>query len=618
VSAMTNVGRAKEVALAVSLAAASIIGIGLGLQRKTEARAPEPRAAAAAPAAAVAPRCQFNPGETAAFTLESTVRDVRGEEEDHLQGTLSWEVAERLSTTTWRLRAALSDVSQSQNLTLPEERAKGPLTDPFFVDVDTSCRFVGFGFARGWDARRRQLVQSTLLTHEFVLPAAGGTQRWSASQSDGLGSFEASYVSAPGARGSALRIQRRKAAYEGQARAEAVGLSVVVVGSEAIATFDLDDPRWLASTSGLERVQIRVQGEVRADLLQRFRLTRDDARFVAMRAVAPGDADFRDAFDLEVERGNGVDAQASTVSYEEALRTFLAHFGGTGDPSYAAARELAAWLKAHPEGARRLVAALRAGAIKDAARPALFLGLELSGTEAARDALSGVLVDPRFRAVDRARAASALSDIGGPTRGTAELLLARAQDDRDDMVANVSLLGLGKMARRSGDDDELRAYIHASLDRELATAADEGQARVVLDAMGNSGDPAFADELETQLDASSAATRQHAAEALGRLDPAEAGPRLLDRLREETDPAVSAAIVGALRGPPTADAIAVMSDKLAASTSIRERAAIIAWLGSASRARPEARSLLVAQFHRETSARLLQQIGAFVPASALR
>lgn len=614
-SAMAKIGRTQKVALAAALAAVSILGIALGPLRETEPRAP---ARAVAPTAPVAPQCRFRPGETAAFTLESTVRDVRGEEEDHFRGALSFQVVEQLSATRWRLSAALSDVSHSQALTLPEEQTKGPLTDPFFVDMDASCRFVGFGFARDWDIRRRQLVQSMLLTHEFVLPATLGTPRWSASQSDGLGPFEASYTIASGARGSALRIQRRKAAYDGQARAEAVGLSVVVVGSEATASFDPDHPHWLTTSSGLERVQIHVQGKIQADLLQRFRLARDDSRFVAMRAMALDDADFRDAFALEVERDHRVDAQAAQMSYEEALRAFLAHFRGAGDPSYAAARKLAAWLKAHPEAAHRLVAALRAGAIDDAARPALFLGLELSGTEDARDALSNVLSDPRFRAVDRARAASALSDIGGPTRGTAELLLSQAQKDPDDMVANVSLLGLGSMARRSGDDDELKAYVHASLDRELSSARDESKTRIVLDAMGNSGDPAFADELEAQLGAESASTRQHAAEALGRLDPAEAGPRLLDRLREETDPAVRTAIVGALRGPPTADAIALMSDKLAASTSISERAAIIAWLGAASRTRPEAQSRLVAHFHRETSARLMQQIGTFVPAAALR
>jgi hypothetical protein len=607
---------ARKVGLAVSLAAASVLVVALGLRREPEPRA-QGQAAAAANATSFAPSCRFAPGETAAFKLESTVRDVRGAEEDHFRGTLSWQVAEQLSATRWRLRAALSEVSRSEALTLPEERAQGPLTDPFFIDVDASCHFVGFGFVRDWDARRRQLVRSMLLTHEFVLPPATGARRWSASQSDGLGEFEASYAIVSRGRDPAWRIERRKRAYEGQASAAAMGLALVVLGSEATASFDPRHSHWLSRSSGLERVQIQVQGEVEADLLQRFSLTRDDSRFVAMRAVAVRDADFGDGFALEAEHAPVVDARTAQMSYKEALEAFLAQFGGTDDPSYAAARRLAGWLKTHPEAAPRLVAALRAGTIADAARPALFLGLELSGSDAARDALSDVLEDPHFRAVDRARAASALSDIGGPTRSTAELLLAQAQHDRSDMVANVSLLGLGSMARRSGDD-EVRAYVRDSLDQELATAADETRTRVVLDAMGNSGDPAFVDELGAHLAAESAATRQHAAEALGHLDPAEAGPQLLARIGQETDPSVRAAMVAAYHGPPTAEAIALMSDKLTASASIPERAAIIKWLGSASRTEPDARERLVAHVHQETNARLVQQIGGFVPAAALR
>ncbi|MFS8068181.1 MAG: hypothetical protein ACMG6S_17645, partial [Byssovorax sp.] len=437
-SAPAKVGRPQKVIAAATLAAVSVLAITFGLVRETKPSAP---ARAAAPAASAAPQCRFSAGETAAFTLESTVRDVRAEDEDHFGGTLSFQVVEQLSTTRWRLRAALSDVSLSQTLTLPAERAKGPLTDPFFVDVDASCRFVGFGFARDWDARRRQFVQTTLLTHEFVLPATRETQRWSASQSDGMGPFAASYELASGSRGAALHIERRKGAYDGKAGAESMGLSLVVVASKATASFDLDHPQWLTSTSGVERVQVKMQGALAADLLQRFRLTRDDARFVAMSAVAPGDADFRDAFAAVDEARPLVEATGAKVPYEAALRAFLAHFPGTGsgDPSYAAARELAGWLKSHPEGARRLVAALRAGEIDEAARAAMFLGLELSGTDASRDALSDVLKDGHFRALDRARAASALSDLGTPTQGTAELLLAQGQSDRDPMVANVSL-----------------------------------------------------------------------------------------------------------------------------------------------------------------------------------
>lgn len=609
-------GPRRKLLLAVSLAAVSLLGASVGL-RGAKAHAPA-RAPSAAPAppAPVAPRCQFDLGETAAFSFESAARDLRAKDEDHFRGVLSWQVIEQPSENRWRLRAALSEVSQRQELTLPEERVTGSLTTPFFIDVDASCRFAGFGFAREWDARRRQLVQSMLLTHEFVLPAAPGARHWSAAQSDGLGPFQASYELVQGAQGASRRIRRHKAVYEGQARAQALGVSVAVLGSEASASFNGDHPRWLSHSSGSEHVQILIQDKVEADLIQRFRMTRDDSRYAAMSATPASEADFSDAFALEIEREQRVDFAVKQQSYEEALRAFLAHFNGTKDPSYAAARQLAAWLKSHPEAAQQLVTALRGRTIGEAARPALFLALELSGTETARSALSSVLSDRHFAAVDRARAASALSDIGTPTRASAELLLKQAQHDRSEMVVNVSMLGLGSMAKRS-NDQEFKTFIQTTLKKELSSA-DENQVHVVLDAMGNSGDSTFANDLEAQLASRNASTRQHAAQALGHLDPAESAPRLLDQLRNETDPAVRTAIVGAFRGPPTADTLALLSEKLAASTSIEERTALITWLGAASRSQPEARSILVAQFHRETNARLMQQIGAFVPASALR
>lgn len=597
--------------LAVSLAAGSIAAVALGLPRATEPPTSTPHAASGPL------RCSFEPGETAAFTLASTVRDVRGEDEDQLLATLSWQVDERLAGGRWRLRAGLTEVTHRQALTAPDERTRGPLTAPFFIDVDASCRFVGFGFPRDWDARRRQLVQSTLVTHEFVLPPRPGARRWSASQSDGLGAFAADYTVASGARGPALRVERRKAAYEGATGAASMGLSVNVVGSRATASFERARPQWWTAVSGHERVQIRVQGEVEADLLQQFSLSRDDAKYAAVGAIAPSEADFRDAFELPVELDRPTDPAVAQMSYDDALAAFLGELAGTDDRSFAAARRLAAWLKAHPEAAHRLVGAVRAGVVAEAARPALFLALELSGTDAARDALSAALVDPHFRALDRARAASALSDLGAPTRGTAELLLAQAREGDDATVASVSLLGLGSMARRSGGDDELRAYIRGSLTDELEDASD-AQTRVVLDAMGNSGDPALAGAIGDHVDAEQAATRQHAAQALGRLGPEAAAPRLMDRLREEADPAVRVSIVRALHGTSTSDAIALMADRLTASTSLPERSAIITWLGEASRTRPEARALLAAHARGEDDARLVQQIGGFVPASELR
>lgn len=596
-----------------SLAAGSTLAVAFSLLRAADP-APHTRNAAAPAAASAAPSCRFSPGETAAFSLESTVRDVRGPDEDHLQATLSWQVEAPLAGDRWRLRAALTDVAQRQDLTAAHERVQGPLTDPFFVDVDAACRFVGFGFPRDWDPRRRQLVQSTLLAHEFVLPDKPSARRWHTTQEDGLGAFTADYAGAVDPR-AGLRVTRSKTAYDGLSGAGALGVSIVLVAAEATASFDRT--RWLAHASGLERVQIRVQGEVEADLLQRFRLVRDDAKFVAVRGLSLADADFADAFALPVERDRPAAPEVLAMSYQDALAAFLARFGGSDDPSYAAARALAAWLKAHPEAARDLVDAVRTGAIDERARPALFLALELSGTDTARDALSDALGDPQLRGLDRARAASALSDLGAPTQATADRLLAEARDGDDVMVASVSLLGVGGMAKRS-DDPSLRGHIRGELERELAGAGGDMRTHIVLDAMGNTGDPALVDAIAPHIDADLPATRQHAAEALGRLDPEAAAPRLLDRLRSETDPDVGAAIVKAMHGAPTDDAVALMSDRLTASTSRPERSALIDWLGAASRTRPDARALLASHVRGETDARLVQQIGAYLPASELR
>ncbi|MCA9641216.1 MAG: hypothetical protein KC492_11000, partial [Myxococcales bacterium] len=71
--------------------------------------------------------CHFEPGQHGAFRLESSVHDTRDPAtQDAFKGVLSWEVAESVSATSWRLRAALSHVEHGQSLTLPEERVSGP------------------------------------------------------------------------------------------------------------------------------------------------------------------------------------------------------------------------------------------------------------------------------------------------------------------------------------------------------------------------------------------------------------------------------------------------------------------------------------------------------------
>ncbi len=553
--------------------------------------------------------CHFELDQRGAFRLESSVHDTRAPaKQDALEGVLSWQVAERVSANEWRLRAALSDVEHGQSLTLPEERVSGSLEAPFFVDVDASCRFVGFGFDKSWSPRKRQLVQTLITTWEHVLPGDPSAKHWRVEQTDGVGSYEASYQRLPG-RG--VGVRRDKAAYKDRDAARTLGLTLQLLGSSSTARYESG---WILRAGGRERLRIETSGTLQADLVQNFSVVRDDERFAPVPPLSVVDADFSDAFAMVVDHTREVDPSLLKVPFEKALADFIALFNQP-DVSFAAARQLAAWLQANPTKAKLLLAALRAERIPEKARPALFLALEISGHDESRAVLSSVLDDRAFSPLDRARAASALSDIGEPTQASAEQLRARSSDD--GMVGNVSLLGLGNLGSRA-KDSELRDYVRGELSAELDSAA-QGHKSVVLDAIGNSGDSTFAGRVSEELSSDDPVTRRHAAKALGRMDPAVSAPSLLAQLDEERDPDTRAAIVNALKSAkPTPASIAKLSAQLEASQSIKERRALIEWLGAAARTLPAAGEALAAHFRVETDARLKQLIGTYLPASALR
>lgn len=553
--------------------------------------------------------CHFEPNQHGAFRLESSVHDTRAPaQEDRLTGVLSWQVAENLSATRWRLRAALANVEHGQSLTRPEERVSGSLDAPFFIDVDAACRFVGFGFDRRWSPRKRQLVQTAISTWEHVLPADPTAKRWRVEQRDGMGAYEASYERLPG-RG--VGVQRTKAAYKEQDTARTLGLTLQVLGARSTARFDSG---WLLRAGGRERMRIEASGSLQADLVQRFSVVKDDARFTPVPPMAADDADFGDAFAMAVDRTQQVDSSLQAVPFEKALSDFV-RLLEQADTSFAAARQLAAWLRANPDKAQRVLVALRAERVPEKARPALFLALELSGHDQSRRVLSSVLEDTAFSPMDRARAASALSDIGEPKLSSAEQLAAKGSEE--GMVGNVSLLGLGNLGSRSQTDD-VRDYVRTELTAQLDDAQ-RGRKNVVLDAIGNSGDPGFADRVSAEFDSEDPVTRRHAARALGRMAPSVSSRRLLDQLEEEPDADTRTAIVKALKGAKATDAlVTTMSSRLATSSSKAERRAIIDWLGAALSSQPAARDALVAHFRVETDARLKQLIGTFLPASALR
>lgn len=571
--------------------------------------------------------CRFESQETGAFSLESTATldgAPAARVEDHFRGLLSWVVAEAQPGRPALLRASLSSVVLEQALSQERVNAAELEGSPFYVRVDTTCRFAGIGFSPRWSGASRRLVSTLLDSFEIVLPGDDSTH-WSAEQKDGVGPYTAEYLRDAPARGT-TRIVRTKPSYQLDDTVLRLGLRVQVLGARAEADFDTERGGWARRVEGQETIRIHLPGEAPQGFVNRFRMVREDARFVSVSdAVAPGEADFAEVFQADPQAPPPVDAALAALDSGAARARFLAFVREGGKSAvFPAARFLAGWLRAHPGESALLLADLRRGAIDEAAHSALFLAFELAGTEQSRQVLADALVSRELSELDRSRAASALADHGDPSRQAADLLLRQARESDSPMVANVSLLGLGSMAGRTRPGDPLREELHAALRGELEHAAGSNEELAVLDAIGNSGDDSFRAELDERLRTGSPALRGRAAEALGHLSPEVARPLLVSQLESEPSSTVSTAILRSLSHmAPGAELdltlaeLAVAGKKLAGSSSMEERAAVIDWVGRA-RGQPEARRVLAAHFPQEPNVHLQQRIGAFVTPSELR
>jgi hypothetical protein len=576
-----------------------------------------------APVTAAAPTplaCAFVPGQQAAFHLESAV-EARGVAQasprDRVQTVLSWQVLADARPGEWLLRAALSSTELSQQLSSPAQRLGQPLDGAFIVRLGRDCRFLGTGYAREWQPATRRFVTTLLSTFEFAL---GPGVSWELEQGDGMGRYTARYAATRLADGSA-QLQKMKARYRDDARQKGGGIQVQVVNAKASATLDAAG-RWLQRASGTEQVRLSAQGSLLADLEQRFELRRDDGAFVPPdERVEAAALDWQDPFLMPTQVATSADPALLALPLDGALERFAAAYRKTaGGDALAAARFLAAWLQVHPEEAAALLARVRRDGLPEALRPAAFLALELCGTPQARAVLSSAVGDQGLAEMDRARAASALSDVPQPTPESARALVKAAGEPGSKLVSGGSVRALGHLLERTDAlDPALHEELRTALRGALHAASDPSREVDVVDAIGNSGDEAFAPELGARLGDAAPPMREHAARALRRMEAPVAGPLLLERLKVEGDSDVRTALVDTLAALGVRDpsSLAVGAQLLPVEGSPNTRAALIRWLGAAADV-PVARQGLIAWFHREQVPQLLQLIGRYLPVAALQ
>ncbi len=563
--------------------------------------------------------CTFIAGDRGAFVLESNVEARGAAERDRFKGVLSWEVTGQPVEGQWLIRAAFTSVVMTQQLSRPENRLTQQLNGPFFVKLGRDCRILEKGFDRSWDTTSRQFAFTLLSTFEFAV-APAGSPSWDLDQFDGLGRYAARYEGTRLPSG-AVELTKVKTHYRGQDRTASLGIQLQLVYAQANARLAADG-RWLDRVSGIERARLRSQGAVLADLEQHYELTRDDAQFVAPdRGLTAEASDWQDPFQMKSAAVAPPDPDIVRLSLDAALKRFAQLYASTpnGD-AYAAALFLSAWLRGNPEQAAQLLAQVRAGAMAEALRPAAFLGLEMCGTPQARAVLMEALADKKLAPMDRARAASALSDVPQPTRASSLALVEASRDTEPQLVSGTAVRALGHLEGRAATlEPGLQAELRDVLVKSLASAHETGRTVDVLDAIGNTADESFVAQLGHSLGDGSPAVREHAAHALRTMKGHDARQLLLARLRVEAEADVRTALVDSFfqLEAHEPEEITLAAQQLAIEPSPIVRAGLIRWLGAAV-ALPAARAALVAHFHREQLPQLLQLIGQYVSAGELK
>ena len=321
--------------------------------------------------------CAFEPGERAAFSLQLNAEATGVQDQgDLFKAVLSWEVVAAPRPDEWLLRAAFSSTELRQPLSRPEQRVTQPLDghlhDPSRARLSLHCE----GIPARLEARHASLRlhgprQFRVRRAPTAIRAELGDRpdRWARS------------LRSPIRRRGALRGRaaddQGEDAYLADERAMGVDLQIELVGAKAEATLDARGRLAAQRASGREQVRISVQGNVLAELEQRYQLTRDDARFARAGPRSPDRrarlaGSVRDGRAAAERAGRSGDCEALLGSGAEALLRDISDAQGRCRTLRRCSSRSGS--RHSPNAPSTLLAALRDGEISEALRAGGVLG----------------------------------------------------------------------------------------------------------------------------------------------------------------------------------------------------------------------------------------------------
>ncbi len=606
----------RRVALPVTGAVAVALLVALTRAKAPAARAPRANAPAPTTAAPTATPggCHFAVGDVRAWRLSQRMTQD-GRALTALSAVLTLRATAVDATTGAVLHAATIAAVETD-----DEALRGQLgalrNVPFALRMGSDCTFGGAGFAASTDAAGARAVRGLVQPFEVSMPTGEAPPRWLTQQRDGTAEVS-------------VRYQRVESGFERQrlryVASDARSLTPEIVRSSARFAM-ADDGRWLASLDGVEETRLRV-GEGRPAV--QLRVT------IELRAVpstwtgeTPAAAALAAMDFTEHALPEAPAEEATDPALALDLEPAVAHLGELFDRRHNGAAEeavgyLVAYLRAHPERAMELLRWIRRRSYPERLGALTFFAMGRVNDPRVVEALASTAEDDGFLEGERVRAAVALSDNPGATVDHVSRLARVAERPHAsgdaELVSDGALNAIGAIrARSEGPVAEAASQVlRDTLDRARTPDAQSD----ALDAIGNSRDTGFVPAARDALASDSPRVRESAAGALANMDDASVEAALRERLRVETDPAVSVVIVRAIltrtERRPGAETVAVAAARLPREASVDVRLALVELLGAAAVWSGDARVALAQWYPRESDARVQVAIGRYLPAESL-
>lgn len=590
-------------------------------------------------------QCRFQVGDRLAFrwtlNLEfradaGSARGMRRFLELGVSGAMDWRVLSgpEASDGAWIVAARLHDLTGSE-----EGRSAlwTPAMDaPFLLRIRPDCGFQRFGFPKALPSHDGNTVVGLLQSMEVVLDRDGVERSWTRTRFDARGTSLWSYelTDAPGP---THTLTRRRLSYS-RLWAEDPSTRITVSRSEGSAVLS-EDGDWLVTAEIAEHLRTSDSGGPGSTEKIALSLHREQ------RETSPLDNWTADLTAYTWREGSDPPAEAPAVKGNRQLPPLLAN--ATVDllmseilPLLASdqssvrkegMRLLESWLRERPEGAAALIQWMREGHIPVEGQAPLWLALERAGTPEAVAALKAAMEDRSLGSVSQVRAIAAYIDGAPPDPQTVQSMVEASRrwegltGSEELSVAGSATMALGTMESRFDQGHpQLAEALHAEVEARLGSATNPHEVRALLEAVGNSGDESYLEQLTQKLADDDRLTRRVAARALRRMEPEQIQALVSQGLQTEPDAKVKVSLTKSYLqsleesgGKVDPAVITAAMAQLTAEQTPKLRAQLIRLLGAAVSVSPAAKQALIAHFSVETEPGLLKLIGQFVSATDL-